>query len=40
MKTNCLIRISLLIVATRVPGIALALPDDATLTKLLVGTWH
>jgi hypothetical protein len=22
------------------PGIALALPDDATLSRLLVGTWH
>jgi hypothetical protein len=29
-----------LLVALIVPSIALALPDDATLTKLLVGTWH
>jgi hypothetical protein len=29
----------LLVVALIVPNIALALPDDATLTRLLVGTW-
>ena len=30
----------LVVVAMVVPVIALALPDDATLTKLLTGTWH
>ena len=29
-----------LLVALIVPSIALALPDDATLTKLLIGTWR
>jgi hypothetical protein len=29
-----------LIVALVLPSIALALPDDATLSRLLVGTWH
>jgi hypothetical protein len=28
------------IVALLAPVIALALPDDATLSRLLVGTWH
>src|SRR4030095_4190170 len=28
------------IVALVLPNIALALPDDATLSRLLVGTWH
>lgn len=30
----------LILFALIVPALALALPDDATLTKLLVGTWH
>jgi hypothetical protein len=29
-----------LIIALVLPSIALALPDDATLSRLLVGTWH
>ncbi len=33
-------RTALVIVALIVPVIALALPDDATLSRLLVGTWH
>jgi hypothetical protein len=33
-------RAALLIVALVLPNIALALPDDATLSRLLVGTWH
>ena len=33
-------RATLVIVALVVPVIALALPDDATLTRLLVGTWQ
>ncbi len=33
-------RISLVIVALIAPVIALALPGDATLLRLLVGTWH
>ena len=33
-------RAALLIVALVLPNIALALPDDATLSWLLVGTWH
>jgi hypothetical protein len=33
-------RISLVIVASIVPVIALALPDDATLSRLLIGTWQ
>ncbi len=33
-------RISLVIVALIAPVIALALPGDATLSRLLVGTWH
>jgi hypothetical protein len=33
-------RAALVIVALVVPVIALALPDDATLSRLLVGTWH
>src|SRR5947199_9706367 len=33
-------RTRLVIVALIVPAIALALPDDATLSRLLVGTWH
>ena len=31
---------ALLVVALIVPVIALALPDDATLSRFLVGTWH
>jgi hypothetical protein len=34
------VRTALIIVALIVPVIALALPDDATLSRLLVGTWH
>jgi hypothetical protein len=33
-------RTALVIVALIVPVIALALPDDATLSRLLVGIWH
>jgi hypothetical protein len=33
-------RTAIIIVALIVPVIALALPDDATLSRLLVGTWH
>jgi hypothetical protein len=33
-------RAALVIGALIVPSIALALPDDATLSRLLVGTWH
>ena len=33
-------RTALVIVALIVPVIAQALPDDATLSRLLVGTWH
>jgi hypothetical protein len=33
-------RAALLIVALVLPNIALALPDDATLSRVLVGTWH
>jgi hypothetical protein len=33
-------RAALLIVALVLPNFALALPDDATLSRLLVGTWH
>jgi hypothetical protein len=33
-------RAAFVIVALIVPVIALALPDDATLSRLLVGTWH
>jgi hypothetical protein len=33
-------RTALVIVALIAPVIALALPDDATLSRLLVGTWH
>jgi hypothetical protein len=33
-------RTVLVIVALIVPVMALALPDDATLSRLLVGTWH
>jgi hypothetical protein len=33
-------RAALVIVALIVPVIALALPDDATLSRLLVGTWQ
>jgi len=33
-------RVALVIVALIAPVIALALPDDATLSRLLVGTWH
>ncbi len=29
-----------IVVALIMPAIALALPDDATLSRLLVGTWH
>jgi hypothetical protein len=33
-------RSAFVIVALIVPVIALAVPDDATLSRLLVGTWH
>ena len=33
-------RAAFVIVALIVPVIALAFPDDATLSRLLVGTWH
>jgi hypothetical protein len=33
-------RAALVIVALELPNIALALPDDATLSWLFVGTWH
>jgi hypothetical protein len=33
-------RTAFVIVALIVPVIALALPDDATLSRLLAGTWH
>jgi hypothetical protein len=33
-------RTAFVIVALIVPAIALALPDGATLSRLLVGTWH
>jgi hypothetical protein len=33
-------RPAFVIVALIAPTIALALPDDATLSRLLVGTWH
>jgi hypothetical protein len=33
-------RAAFVIAALIVPVIALALPDDATLSRLLVGTWH
>ena len=33
-------RAALFIVALIAPAIALTLPDDATLSRLLVGTWH
>ncbi|MGE5209303.1 MAG: hypothetical protein ACM3KL_08240 [Alphaproteobacteria bacterium] len=33
-------RTTFVIVALIVPIIVLALPDDATLSRLLVGTWH
>src|SRR5438309_7113106 len=33
-------RTALVIIALIMPVIALALPDDATLSRLLVGTWH
>ena len=33
-------RTKLVVVALIVPTIALALPDDATLSRLLVGTWQ
>jgi hypothetical protein len=33
-------RTAFVIVALIVPLIALALPDDATLSRFLVGTWH
>jgi hypothetical protein len=33
-------RAALVIVALVVPAIAVALPDDATLSRLLVGTWQ
>ena len=38
-QTNSM-RNAFLMIALVIPGIALALPDDAALTKLLVGTWH
>ena len=33
-------RTSLVVVAILAPAMALALPDDATLSRLLVGTWQ
>jgi len=33
-------RAAFVIIALIMPVIALALPDDATLSRLLVGTWH
>ena len=33
-------RAAFVIVALIVPSIVLALPDDATLSRLLIGTWH
>ena len=33
-------RAAFVIVALIAPTIALALPDDATLSRILVGTWH
>ena len=33
-------RAALVILALIIPAIALALPDDATLSRLLVGTWQ
>ncbi len=33
-------RKTFVIVALIVPVVALALPDDATLSRLLIGTWH
>jgi len=33
-------RTAFIIVASIMPVIALALPDDATLSRFLVGTWH
>jgi len=33
-------RAALLLVALVLPNIALGLPDEATLSRLLVGTWH
>jgi hypothetical protein len=33
-------RTALVIGALIVPTLALALPDDATLSRLLIGTWH
>jgi hypothetical protein len=33
-------RTALVLVALVVPVVALALPDDVTLSRLLVGTWH
>jgi hypothetical protein len=33
-------RTALVIVALVLPNTALALPDDTTLSRLLVGTWH
>jgi hypothetical protein len=33
-------RTAFVIIALIIPVMALALPDDATLSRLLVGTWH
>ena len=33
-------RVAFVLIALVAPIIALALPDDATLSRLLVGTWH
>jgi hypothetical protein len=33
-------RTAFVVVGLIAPAIALALPDDATLSGLLVGTWH
>ena len=38
-KRLVLMRYALVVVAFLAPAIALALPDDATLSQLLVGTW-
>src|SRR5207244_3950756 len=38
--SEALMRAAFVIIALIMPVIALALPDDATLSRLLVGTWH
>src|SRR4030095_5625965 len=37
---EALMRSAFVILAVIAPSIALALPDDATLSRLLIGTWH